>query len=141
MTVSTPKTAKSRRGISLDPATAAALRAHRRTQLEDRLAWQGEYEDTGLVFAREDGSPIRPDSFRRAFQGHARRSGLPGIRVHDLRHTYASIALTAGTHPKVVADRLGHSTIGTTLDTYSHVVQSLEDQAAAQVAAVILGTA
>jgi integrase len=59
--------------------------------------------------------------------------------VHDVRHTYASIALIAGTHPKVVADRLRHSTIGTTLDTYSHVVQSLEEQAAARVASVILG--
>jgi integrase len=69
----------------------------------------------------------------------AKAAGLPVIRVHDVRHTYTSIALTAGTHPTVVADRLGHFTIGTTLDTYSHVVQSLEDQAAAQVAAVILG--
>jgi integrase len=61
------------------------------------------------------------------------------VLSHDVRHTYASIALTAGTHPKVVADRLGHSTIGTTLDTYSHVVQSLEEQAAVRVALVILG--
>lgn len=137
---STPKTQKSRRGLSLDPATTAALRSHRSRQAEERLAWGGGYHDQDLVFAREDGTPVRPDSFSRSFQTVAGKLSLPVIRVHDLRHTYASIALGAGTHPKVVADRLGHSTIGTTLDTYSHVVQSLEEQAAAQVAAVFLGT-
>jgi integrase len=104
------------------------------------LAWAGGYHDQGLVFTREDGSPLRPDSFSRRFRSVAGQLGLPVIRVHDLRHTYASIALSAGTHPKVVADRLGHSTVGTTLDTYSHVVQSLEEQAATHVAAVILGS-
>lgn len=139
LNLSAPKTSKSRRGLSLDPTTTAVLRAHRGRQLQERLAWGPDYQDAGLVFCREDGAPVRPDSFSRRFQTLASAAGLPVIRVHDVRHTYASIALTAGTHPKVVADRLGHSTIGTTLDTYSHVVQSLEDQAAAQVAAVILG--
>jgi integrase len=139
LSVSAPKTSKSRRGLSLDATTTAALRAHRGRQLQERLAWGPDYQDAGFVFCREDGTPVRPDSFSRRFQTLAGTAGLPVIRVHDVRHTYASIALTAGTHPKVVADRLGHSTIGTTLDTYSHVVQSLEEHAAARVACVILG--
>lgn len=139
LSVSAPKTSKSRRGLSLDATTTAALRAHRGRQLQERLAWGPDYQDAGFVFCREDGTPVRPDSFSRRFQTLAGTAGLPVIRVHDVRHTYASIALTAGTHPKVVADRLGHSTIGTTLDTYSHVVQSLEEHAAARVASVILG--
>jgi integrase len=137
--MSAPKTQKSRRGLSLDPVTVAAIRSHRAAQARERLAWGDGYHDQGLVFTRENGTPVRPDSFSRRFQQLARDIGLPVICVHDLRHTYASIALTAGTHPKVVADRLGHSTTGTTLDTYSHVVQSLEEQDAEQVASVILG--
>jgi integrase len=139
LSLTAPKTSKSRRGLSLDATTTAALRAHRGRQLQERLAWGPDYQEAGFVFCREDGTPVRPDSFSRRFQTLARTAGLPVIRVHDVRHTYASIALTAGTHPKVVADRLGHSTIGTTLDTYSPVVQSLEEQAAARVASVILG--
>ena len=134
LSFSTPKTARSRRAISLDGATAAALKAHRAAQAAERLALGLGNASEALVFTREDGTPVRPDSLSRHFQLTAKRLGLPVIRVHDLRHTYASIALTAGTHPKVVADRLGHATVGITLDTYSHVVQSLEEQAAEAVA-------
>lgn len=100
LATSTPKTQKSRRGLSLDPATTAALRTHRSRQAEERLAWGAGYHDHGLVFAREDGTPVRPDSFSRSFQTIAGKLSLPVIRVHDLRHTYASIALGAGTHPQ-----------------------------------------
>ena len=141
LSFSPPKTAKSRRSITLDPATVAALRTHRKLQLEERLAWGRGYEDSDLVFARENGSPIRPDSASRRFVELARAAGARRIRVHDLRHTYATIALVAGTHPKVVAERLGHSTIAVTLDTYSHVIPSLQEEAATAVARLILGDA
>lgn len=141
LTFSTPKTAKSRRSVTLDPSTIAALRAHRRGQVEERLAWGTAYEDADLVFARENGSPIRPDTMTRQFGELTKRAHLRPLRLHDLRHTYATIALSAGTHPKVVAERLGHATIAVTLDTYSHVIPSLQEEAATRLANLILGDA
>lgn len=133
-----PKTAKSKRSLALDPATVAALRSHRRAQFEERLAWGPAYRELDLVFCREDGTPVRPDSLSRSFSALVRAAGLSRIRLHDVRHTYATIALTAGTHPKVVAERLGHATIGITLDIYSHVLPSIQEEAATHVAALIL---
>lgn len=134
-----PKTARSRRPIVLDPVTAGALEEHRRRQEQEQHDWGNGYQDSDLVFAREDGTPLRPDSVSRRFQQLAGDAGLPTIRVHDLRHTYATIALGAGTHPKIVAERLGHSTIAVTLDIYSHVIPSIEEQGARQIAAAIFG--
>lgn len=89
-----------------------------------------------LVFSNEDGGPLHPDSVTRRFQTLMRRSGLPLLRgPHDLRHTWASLALAAGVHPKIVSDRVGHSTISITIDTYSHAIRSLDADAAATVAA------
>jgi integrase len=96
-------------------------------------AWQGH----DLVFCREDGSPIWPRSFSRAFQRHADAAGLPSIRLHDLRHSWATIALVAGVHPKLVQERLGHSAISITLDTYSHALPTMHEDAAATVAALL----
>lgn len=134
-----PKTAKSRRPVVLDPKTLAALRDHRERQEKEKVVWDEAYKDLDLVFAREDGSALRPDSLSRWFQAQASRIGLEPIRLHDLRHTYATVALSAGTHPKVVAERLGHSTTAVTLDIYSHVVPSLEEQEAERIADLILG--
>jgi integrase len=90
-----------------------------------------------LVFCREDGEPLWPQSFSRAFERHAKDAALPAIRLHDLRHTHASLALAAGVNPKVVSERLGHATVGFTLDRYSHVMPGLQADAAARVAALI----
>jgi integrase len=125
-----PKTNKGKRALDLDPATVGALRAHRSRQLEERLAWGEGYQDPGLVFTSEDGGPLHPQSFSGSFERHVRASGLPPIRLHDLRHTYATIALGAGMHPKVVSERLGHASITITLDTYSHVIPWLDKQEA-----------
>jgi integrase len=95
--------------------------------------------DLGLVFCRVDGSLLRPGHFSRAFTRHIRRLGLRPIPLHGLRHGWATLALAAGVHPKVVQERLGHANIGITLDTYSHVTASLHARAAEQVAAVIFG--
>jgi integrase len=139
VTDSKPKTQQSRRSVALDPETIAVLRAHRRQQVEERLSWGEAYEETDLVFAREDGSPIRPDTITRRFQELAKACGLRPLRLHDLRHTYATIASTNGTHPRVVADRLGHSTTAITLDIYSRVIPSVEEQAASRIAGLIFG--
>ncbi|MGH7693265.1 MAG: tyrosine-type recombinase/integrase [Candidatus Dormibacteria bacterium] len=104
---STPKTHQART-IDLDPATVDQLRAHRQRQATERAAWGPGYQESGLVFRREDGSSVHPDLFSQAFEAEVRRSGLPRIRLHDLRHTHATIALRAGAPIKVISERLGH---------------------------------
>ncbi|HEY6427306.1 MAG TPA: site-specific integrase [Acidimicrobiales bacterium] len=137
--ISEPKTERSRRRIGIDSATVAGLRSWRARQAEERLAWGGAWTDCGLVFTREDGTPIHPQSLSQFFEKRAKAAGLPPIRLHDLRHSYATAALEAGVAAKVVSERLGHSSISITSDTYQHVMPELDDQAAARVARVILG--
>ena len=131
--LSTPKTRRSRRAIVLDPATAAALKEHRRAHgLERQDATS--YNDRDLVFARPDGDFLHPHSVSQGFTRLLKRHELPRIRFHDLRHTSATLALAAGIHPKVVSERLGHSSVSFTLDTYSHVVPTLQEEAAGKIA-------
>jgi integrase len=138
-TVGTPKgrkdaSAKTRR-LSLDAGTVEALRRHRREQAQERLAWAGDWQGQhDLVFCREDGSPINPPTMGHWLTTRAKRLGLPHVRVHDLRHTYATLALMAGVHPKVVSERLGHANIGITLNLYSHVTEGMDREAADLVA-------
>ncbi len=73
------------------------------------------------------------------FEHRAKAAGLPKIRLHDLRHTHASLALRAGVHPKVVSERLGHSSISITMDTYGHAIPAMQAEAAATVAALVVG--
>jgi integrase len=136
--VSEPKTARSRRSIALDPVTVAALRQHQARQAADRAAVGPAYVDSGLVFTHPDGSPIHPQRFSDWFRQHIRAAGLPAIRLHDLRHSYATAALAAGIPAKVVSERLGHATIAITMDTYSHVLPGLDERAATTVARLIL---
>jgi integrase len=137
-TLGEPKSPKSRRNLKLDAGTLAALKAHRKTQLEERLAWGEAYEDNDLVFAKEDGRLPHPQTVSHAFEMAARSAGLPVIRLHDTRHSYATLALAAGVHPKIVSERLGHSTVAITLDRYSHSVPALEESAADTIAALIV---
>jgi integrase len=138
---SDPKTARGRRTVALDTRTIAHLRTYRAEQLKARLLVGAAYTDHDLVFARVDGKPIHPDRFARAFIERTKAAGLPVIRLHDLRHTWATLALQAGVHPKVVQERLGHSSISVTLDIYSHVVPAMETDAADKVASMIFGGA
>jgi integrase len=141
------KTASGRRSLALDPATLEALGDHRRRQAEERaLAEIGD--DNDLVFTWPDGRPLHPDLITDWFQRHAKRVvwqqdgqqkvGLPAIRLHDVRHSYATAALAAGIPAKIVSERLGHANVQITLDTYSHVIPGLDEQAAATVARLIL---
>ncbi len=86
--------------------------------------------DNDFVFAHPDGNPLDPSTVSHVFNKVIRKAGLPHICLHDLRHTHASLLLQAGVHPKVVQERLGHSSIRVTLDTYSHVVGGLQEAAA-----------
>ena len=95
------------------------------------------WQDFGLVFTRDDGTPIRPAHLTRFVQAAAAKAGLEPIGVHGLRHTWATLALESGVHAKVVQERLGHANIATTLDIYSHVVPEMDQEAATTVANLI----
>lgn len=137
MAWSTPKTAEGRRNVALDGATVAALKAHRARQAEEKLAVGPGYRDEQLVFCQLDGTPIHPKTLSWNFGAKIKRLGLRRIRLHDLRHSHATLALQAGLHPKVVQERLGHANIGITLDTYSHVTPAMQAEAAEKVAALM----
>lgn len=139
------------RPVYSDPKTSAAagpsrstepplrpLRRRRTEQAQERLLMGIGWADHGLVFAHADGRPLHPDYFTRHFTRVVSWTTLPAIRVHDLRHTWATLAREAGVHPKVVSERLGHSNISITLDTYSHVSPAKQTDAADRVAALIL---
>jgi len=137
--VGTPKTTKGRRTVRLDTATVATLREHRKRQAAERLLMGTGWTDHGLVFCRVDGGLLHPERFSRSIGDRVRQLGLPRIRLHDLRHGWATMALGAGVHPKVVQERLGHANIGVTLDVYSHVTAGLHDDAAERVTGLVLG--
>jgi integrase len=124
--LSQPKTRRARRVIALDGVTARLLARHRRR-------W-GRHS---LVFSRQDGTPRNPGAVTKRFAALVRGAGMPPIRLHDLRHTNATLALRAGVHPKVVSERLGHATVTITLDLYSHAVETLQQEAAARVSALV----
>ena len=125
-----PKTAKSRRMIALSPSTALVLKEHKEKQGIDHLLMGVPLKVSDLVFSHVDGNPLLPDTVTREWIRLTRRIGLPGIRLHDARHTHASLMLKQGIHPKIVSERLGHSSIVITLDTYSHVSPGLQEAAA-----------
>ena len=137
VTESTTKTIKSRRQVALDSVTVAVLKAHRIRQNEERLFVGPAWTDHGFVFAEPDGSFLHPDKISRRLRKLVQDSALPYVRLHDLRHTHATLALRAGIHPKIVSERLGHATVGITLDLYSHVSPGLDQQAAEKVAALL----
>lgn len=125
-----PKSAKSRRSVPLIPLAVAALKRHRVRQAEQRLAAGGKWQDHGLVFTNAIGNPLSPQNvLRRSYYPLLESAGLPRITFHDLRHSTASLLLSLGVHPKVVQEFLGHSQIGVTLDTYSHVMPTLGREA------------
>jgi len=97
------------------------------------------YQDYGLVFSRPDGRPLDPTEFSRHFGRMLKRAGLPSIRLHDARHTYATLMLELGEGPKVVQSMLGHSSVSVTLDIYSHVSLELEQRAASRLDAALTG--
>jgi integrase len=122
--------ARSRRAVAVSPATLETLREHRAAQHERRLLIGKGWRDLDLIFPRADGSPEDVNNLSKRFGALRKRLGIEGLRVHDLRHTSATLALQAGVHPKIVQERLGHANIGVTLDTYSHVLPNMQREAA-----------
>ena len=132
-----PKTLRGERKIALDDQTIQVLQSHRAAQRREKQLLGDGYQDHGLVFAREDGTPVHPDYFSQTFDRTVRRLGLPKIRLHDLRHTHATLGLAAGVHVKVISDRLGHATTSFTQDVYMHAIPAVEEDAADQIAHIV----
>jgi integrase len=121
-----PKRAKSRRSIDLTVGSIAALRAHRKHQLEERMQKAGLWQDYGLVFPSSVGTLLSHRNVVRSFKALLKRAGLSSsVRLYDLRHTCATLLLSRNVHPKYVQELLGHASIAQTLDTYSHVLPGM----------------
>lgn len=125
-----PKSAKSRRAFKVRDDVMRALKKHRLAQNEERLAFDGSYEDDDLIFCKPDGTPINPDKLSHDFAELVKRqSSFPKVRFHDLRHSFATQMLRAGVHFKVVSEMLGHASVAITLDRYSHVLEGMGSEA------------
>ena len=129
LTFQEPKTRHSRRAIDLIPLTVEDLRRHKAIQAQERLK-NRNYQGYDLVVATSNGTPVRSNNLIRNYKRIVELSGVPYIRFHDLRHVHATMLLKQGVHPKIVQERLGHSSINVTLDIYSHVLPSLQEAAA-----------
>ena len=139
-----PRTKSDRpRVVELDKQTVAALRTWRIEQAKERLLVGDAFDDHGLVFCTADRRPFHPEAFSKAFDRKVRQPAfaeLPVIRLHDLRHTWATLALVAGVDVKIVSERLGHSSPLITWQTYQHVIKGMQTDAGEKVAALIFGS-
>ena len=134
-----PKSSRSRRTIRMPQIVTNALKAHRKRQLEERMAVGKAWQDSGLVFTSPIGTPLDPRNVTREFQAMLSAApGVPRVRFHDLRHTAATLLLAQGVDPRTIMETLGHSQISLTLNTYSHVLPALQIEAAAKVDAILL---
>ncbi len=125
-----PKSAAGRRVVALGSAMLEKLREHRERQEQERLFAGERWQEHDLIFPTAIGTPKGAGDLRAEFKRLLQKAGLPDVRFHDLRHTAATLMLQHGVHPKVAQERLGHSSIRLTLDTYSHVLPSLQEDAA-----------
>lgn len=137
-----PKTVHSRRTIPLPGSVTKALQEHRRRQAEERLAMGPAYENHDLVFASNEGTPLDAHNLtNRHFKAILKRAGLPNnFRLYDLRHSCATLLLSVGEHPKVVSERLGHSSTALTMDVYTHVLPGLQQKAAERLEGILFGS-
>jgi integrase len=124
-----PKSEHSRRRLDLSPSLALYLRKYRAQKEAEYAALGKTLADDDLVFSRVDGTAVDPGTLTHHFADTVRRLGFARVRFHDLRHSFASLMLLAGVHPKVVSDMLGHASVAFTLDTYSHVIGGLQKSA------------
>ena len=128
--ITEPKTARSRRCIEVSDDLLASLMRHRRDQAAARLRAGSQWQDCNLIVCTDSGAPVDPNRVSKWFRRRINTTGARPITFHDLRHTHATLLFQAGTSPKVVSERLGHSTVAFTLDTYVHVVPAMDRRAA-----------
>ena len=129
ISVREPKSARSRRLIPMPPSLAILLRQHKEQQKEQKVIFGSMLRENDYVFAHPDGSPLDPTTVSHTFAKLARKAGLSNIRFHDLRHAHASLMLRTGADPKVISERLGHSSIAITMDIYAHILPGLQEEA------------
>jgi integrase len=133
VTFKSPKTANSRRLVALSPSTSVVLRLHREAQNKIRkYKEESPVSDDDLVFCQSDGLPYLPNTISHAWIKLVRRCGLDGVRLHDARHTHATLLFKSGVSAKVIQERLGHSSVAFTMNTYAHVSPGMQKQAANQ---------
>lgn len=132
-----PKTAGSSAGVGLSPRVVAALLRQAEVQAVERAQWGDAYEDDGLVFARENGAPLRPEYALKRFHELSDAAGLPRVRLHDLRHLAATLMLANGVPLAVASKMLRHSQVGITADLYGHLTREASHAAADGLAAVL----
>ena len=133
------KTKTSYRTIKIDDDTIEILKKHKVQQEKDKLKIGPDYEGKDLVCATTTGGFIKPTYLRTVFNRTIKKSGVKKISFHGLRHTHATLLLQAGVHPKVVQERLGHRSIQTTLDTYSHLIPGIQEIAATSIQQSLFG--
>jgi integrase len=133
------KSESGQRTISLDPLTVVYLRRHLAMLDEEWAAYGATYRDHGKLMCHSDGTLIHPDTVTRRFNRLVDRAGVPRIRLHDVRHTYATLSLDAGIEPKIVSDRIGHSNMAYTLTIYTHRSTGKDKPAAEKMAGIIFG--
>jgi integrase len=138
--VSDVKSPHSLRTIDLDERTVAVLRSWRRRQLEQHMETGIRTDEAGFVFAKPNGEPLHPDYFSQTFERLVAKMDLPRIRLHDLRHTHATLLLKQRVPPKVVSERLGHSSVAFTMQVYQHVLPGMQADAAAMFGEAVFGT-
>ena len=132
-----PKTVRSRRTVALSPQTCIVLRQYLDNQMAIRARLDiKKWPKDALVFSQLNGDPLKGNTVWKAWNTMLKRMGITGIRFHDIRHTMATLMLQAGVHPKIVQERLGHASIATTLDLYSHVSPGLQQAAAKKLDAI-----
>jgi len=127
------KTETSYRTVQIDDSTIDMLIEHKKKQEKDKLKVGSDYKDLDLVCATTIGGPIKPSYLRKVFNRTCKKAGVKRISFHGLRHTHATLLLTDGVHPKIVQERLGHQSIETTIDTYSHVIPGIQEIAATSI--------
>ena len=125
-----PKTDRSRRLVSIPPIAVAVLRGLKVKQREEREAVNREWSESEYVFSHWDGRPFHPDTVSHTFAALVQKAGIPHVRLHDLRHSHATLMMADGINPKIVSERLGHSSVAITLDIYSHVLPGIQEEAA-----------
>lgn len=134
-----PKSAHSRRTVTMPKVVVTALTRHRKAQLEERLAAGGDWEDSRLTFTTPFGAALDSRNVSRVFHELLTAAALPSVRFHDLRHTAATLLLAQGVDPRTIMETLGHSQISLTLNTYSHVLPALQISAAEKMDALLNG--
>jgi integrase len=135
--ISSPKTEAGARDVAIDPGTVLAMRHQAARQLDDHDKWGDAWQNSGYVFTTENGQPIHPERATKQFREAIGQAKLPRIRLHDLRHTHATLGLEAGIPVKVISQRLGHSSTRITQDVYQHVLREQQEDAAMQIAALV----